>query len=127
MELPKETITLDGFEPWDRRRRAPAHQEGRDVFVSLRADGTIGISKAAYEMFGSPDTVQLLFDSRLRRIGLKPVDRDADRAVRSSCYFLDKSQALIPCKRFLEHYGVSTTDATRYTPKLIDGVLVVDL
>lgn len=127
MQLPRETKSLGGFEAWDRRLRAPAHQQDRAAFVSLWADGTINISKAAYEMFDSPDTVQLLFDPKLRRVGLKPVERDADRAAYSSCYFLDQGQKLIPARRFCEHYGIPLTETRRYRPKLIDGALVVDL
>lgn len=78
-------------------------------------------------MFGSPDMVQLLFDSKLRRVGVKPVERDADRAVYSSYYFLDRDQKVISVRRFCEHYGIPLTESRRYTPKLIDGVLVVDL
>jgi hypothetical protein len=126
MELPKEAMTLDGFEAWDRRRRAPVHQEGREVFVSLRANSIIGISKAAHEMLGSPNAVQLLFDRKLRRIGMKPVDREAERVAHCPYYLLHGGQT-IQCKVFLEHYGVPLEETTRYTPKLIDGVLVVDL
>ncbi len=127
MELPQEAVTLEGFEAWDRRLRAPAHQEGRNAFVSVRSDGTIGINKVAYEMLGSPDAVQLMFDPKLRRIGLKPVERDTDRAVHSSYYLLNRAQHLLPARRFCEHYGVPLGETRRYTPKLIDGVLVIAL
>jgi len=120
---------LEGFEAWDRRRQAPARHEDRGAFVAVWADATISISNAAYELLGSPDTVQLLFDPRLRRIGIRPVERDAARAVYSSYFFLGGGgQNLIPARRFCEHYGVPVGETRRYTPKeVVDGVLVVDL
>lgn len=127
VKLPRETKTLEGFEAWDRRLRAPAHQQDRAAFVAIWADGTIGINKAAYEMFDSPSAVQLMFDPKLRRIGLKPVERDADRGVHSSYYFLDGGPKVVPARKVCEHYGVPLGETRRYTPKLIDGVLIVDL
>jgi hypothetical protein len=127
MEVPRETKTLGGFEAWDRRRRAPEHQENRPLFVSVRADGSICVSTAAYEMFDSPDTVQLMFDPKLRRIGLKPVERDTARGVHSSYFLLAGGGSVIQCRAFLEHYGVRVNETRRYTPKLIDGALIIDL
>lgn len=128
MELPQETLTLEGFEAWDRRRRAPEHRENRPLFVSIRADGTICISKAAYEMFGSPEAVQLMFDPKLRRIGLKPVERDTGEAsAGDSSYYLLGAGQLMPCKAFCEYYGVPLNETRRYTPKLVDGTLIIDL
>lgn len=127
MDLPQETTTLEGFEAWDRRLRAPANQKGRVAFMSIRADGTIGINKAAYEMLASPSAVQLMFDPKLRRVGLKPVERDHERAAYSSYYLLDRASDVLPCRRFCEHYGIPLGETKRYTPKVIDGVLVVDL
>lgn len=125
--LLEECDTLAGFEVWDRRLRAPAHQQGREAFVSVRVDGVIGIDKTAYEMFGSPSAVQLLFDPKLRRIGLRPVERDAERAVHSSYYFIEPATRIIPARRFCEHYGIPLAESRRYTPGFVDGVLVIDL
>jgi hypothetical protein len=76
IEVPHETATLEGFEVWDLSVQAPEHQEVQVAFVSVRAGGTIGLNRAAYQMLGRPEAVLLLFDPKRRRIGLKPTTRD---------------------------------------------------
>ena len=55
---------------------------------------------------------------------LKPVSPETENS-----YALDPDDQLqISCKKFFDYYGVSIGETRRYhDPKVVDGVLVVDL
>lgn len=119
---------LDGFELWDRTVHAPAHKEVKVAFVSVRVGGNIGINKACYKMWGEPEACQVMYDPDRRRIGLKPVECDR-RYCDANCYHLSPHGALqVSCKSLFDFYGVEIRQSRRYhDPKVVDGVLVVDL
>lgn len=114
---------LEGFELWDRTVHAPAHKEVKVAFVSVRAGGFIGMSKAAHKMWGAPEACQVMFDPERRRIALRPCSPDEKNS-----FDVRFSSGQIPCKRLFEFYGVEIPQTRRYhDPKIIDGVMVVDL
>jgi hypothetical protein len=120
-ELPR-LAGLEGFEVWDRTVQAPEHKEVKVAFVSVRVGGVIGLNRAAFKMWGEPDACQVMFDPERRRIALKPVDPKEENS-----YQLDRNPQ-ISCKSLFDFYGAEITQARRYyDPKVIDGVLVVDL
>ncbi len=115
---------LEGFEVWDKTVRAPEHREDKVAFVSVRVGGVIGMNKACYKMWGEPEACQVMFDPERRRIALKPVSPEEANSYGFSCY----SDLSIPCKSLFDFYGVQIVAARRYyDPRVIDGVLVVDL
>lgn len=117
--------SLEGFEGWDKRVQAPDHEEAYTAFVSLRVGGVIGINKSAYQMWGKPQAMRLMFDRERRRIGIAPTARDDPRGwVEES---VSHGGTSIPAKRFCEYYGIMPAETRRYTPKIIDGVLIVEL
>lgn len=116
--------SLEGFEGWDKRVHAPNHEEVYTAFVSLRVGGVIGVNKSADQMWGKPEAMRLMFDPVRRRIGIAPTDRGDPRG------WVDEHRCgglQIPAKRFCEYYGIMPAETRRYTPKLIDGVLIVEL
>jgi hypothetical protein len=114
---------LDGFELWDRTVRAPAHKEVKVAFVSVLAGGNVGMNKAAYKMWGEPEACQVMYDPERRRLALKPVSPEDPNSFN---LYWDSRQ--VPCKSLFDYYGVEITQSRRYhDPKVIDGVLVVDL
>jgi len=114
---------LEGFEVWDRTVQAPVHQEVKTAYVSVRINGTIAVNKACYAMWGEPEAAQVMFDPDRCRIALKPVSRDEE-----NCYPLEWSDRQMPAGKMFDFYGVVITHTRRYyDPKIIDGVLVVDL
>ncbi len=114
---------LEGFEVWDRTVQAPQHQEVKVAFVSVRVGGVIGLNKAAYKMWGEPKACQVMFDPERRRIGLKAGDPEAENS-----YDLSHQQVQIACRNLFAYYDVQIVETRRYyDPKVIDGVLVVDL
>lgn len=123
-ELPRLADGLEGFEIWDRTVQAPEHQEVKSAFVSVRVGGTIGVNVTAYALWGGPEACRVMFDPERRRIGLKPVSRDDPQGYELGYH----SQVAINCKKLFEYYGVEIVETRRYyDPKVIDGVLVVDL
>lgn len=114
--------SLEGFQLWNRLSHTPEHREVNLAFVSVGVGGTLGINKAAYEMFGRPSAVRLMFDPERRRIGIKPISAD-----HADCWELDWGHTQISCRKFFEYYGLTPAETTRYTPKIIDGVLIIEL
>lgn len=122
-ELPR-LAGLEGFEMWDRTTQAPEHKEVKSAFVSIRVGGTIGVSRTAWAMWGEPEACRVMFDPERRRIGLKPVSPDDPQSHEMGRW----SQVAISCKALFDYYGVEIVETRRYyDPKVIDGVLVVDL
>ena len=114
---------LEGFKVWDRTVQAPVHQEVKTAYVSIGVGGTIRLNRACYAMWGEPEAVQVMFDPDRRRIALKPVSRDEE-----NCYPIDWWDRTMSAKKMFDFYGVVITHTRRYyDPKIIDGVLVVDL
>ncbi len=120
-ELPR-LAGLEGFELWDRTTQAPAHAPVKSAFVSVRVGGVIGMNRATYKMWGEPDACQVMYDPERRRIAFKPVDPKEENS------FQLHHNVQIPCKSLFDFYGVQIVETRRYyDPKVIDGVLVVDL
>ena len=114
---------LEGFETWDCTGYALENQEAKAAFVSIRVGGVISVNKACYRMWGEPKACQVMFDPQRRRIGLKPVSPDVENS-----YDLSGQQVQIPCKKLFDYYGVTIARLMRYhDPKVVDGVLVIDL
>jgi hypothetical protein len=120
-ELPR-LAGLEGFEVWDRNVQAPVHKEVKTAFVAVRVGGTVGVNRTCYVMWGEPEACVVMFDPERRRLALKPVSRDDPQS-----YALN-DHAAITCRKLFEYYGVEIVETRRYyDPKVIDGVLVVDL
>ena len=118
---PPALAGLDGFETWDRTVAAPEHKGAKVAFVSVRAGGVVGLNKAAYKMWGEPDACQVMYDPERRRIAFRPVDSSEENS-------FDLHGCQIPCKSLFDYYGVEIKQTRRYhDPKVIDGVLIVDL
>lgn len=114
---------LEGFELWDRTVRAPAHKEVKVAFVSVLIGGNVSMNKAAYKMWGEPKACQVMYDPERRRLALKPVSPEDPNSFN---LYWDSRQ--VSCKSLFDYYGVECTQSRRYhDPKVIDGVLVVDL
>jgi hypothetical protein len=114
---------LDGFETWDRTIGAPENKEAKVAYVSVRVGGVIGMNLATWKMWGEPTDCQVMYDPERRRIAFKPVDPSEENS-----YPLNRSNIGIPCKSLFDYYGVEIKQTRRYhDPKVVDGVLIVDL
>jgi hypothetical protein len=82
--------------------------------LSLRSNSTIGLNAPAVNKFKLKDVkcVTLYYDREERRIGLKPTaDPDEDGAHPLN---MGKTGAWISARRFLDYFGLSTTETKRY-------------
>lgn len=122
-ELPHLAEGLEGFEVWDRDVRAPENREVGVAFVSVRASGVIGMNKAAHKMWAEPECCKVMFDPERKRIAFRPCV-----PTEPGSYEVSRSGVQIPCKMVFDYYDVQIFQTRRYyDPKVIDGVMVVDL
>jgi hypothetical protein len=100
----------------------------RDPWVTIQKRGTISLNRSAYEMVGSPDAVELLYDAENQIVGMRvgdPRDRDAMR-VRSPTG-KDTGPFVISAMAYLRFYQIAVDDSRRWPAYLEDDVLCVDL
>ncbi|MDP9474646.1 MAG: hypothetical protein M3R38_02955 [Actinomycetota bacterium] len=118
-----EKAELGNFEVWDRTVHAPAGQRKAVCYVTLRVGGVVGLNRAAREMLVGVEAVKVMFDPKRSRLGLIPTHPDDENS-----YTLDSRSAQLSCKKLFDYYGIEITESRRcHDPRLIDGILVVDL
>jgi hypothetical protein len=100
---------------------------GKRPFVTIQKRGTISMNKAAYVALGSPQTVELLFDSDERMVGLRPVEFMTEHAYPVRGVGQEPTSYLIAGRAFTKHYEIDTTVSRRWPAELVDDVLSVDL
>ncbi len=114
---------LDGFEVWDRTVHAPENAPVKTAFVSLRVGGVVGISLTCYVMWGEPEACEVMFDPERRRLAFRPVPRSTPKS-----YDLTEQQKQVPLRNLFAYYGIEIAKTRRYyDPKVLHGVLIVDL
>lgn len=100
-----------------------------DPQVTILRRGILSLNKAAHSALGSPDAVELLYDSCERVVGLRPVD---PRAVNG--YVVRRPRGggrgpfVITAMAFTKLYDIDTAQSLRWDAFLdADGVLCVCL
>jgi len=119
----KTALLPDSFEVFDYRTRRPKDEEG--PMVSITIGGAFGFNRPAMELLDRAEGVELMFNPRRRRIGFRPATDEVPWA-----YPLrDNSGSGGTCsgKAFMDRYGIPYHERRRYSARLVDGVLVVDL
>lgn len=112
------------FETFKRQRAKPG-----EPFLTIQRKGVFSLNRTAYELMGSPEAVELLYDPEAKLIGLRKIDPDVQHAyaVRSLGGRGGDSTFLISGTAFANYYGIDTSITTRRVPRLQDDVLIVDL
>lgn len=101
---------------------------GRQPQVTIQKRGTITLNAAAYAALGSPEAVELLYDSDERVVGLRPVSAKVEHAafVRPSTKS-GTGPYVISAMAFIKFYKIETSTARRW-PGLLDGTMLrIDL
>lgn len=100
----------------------------RDPHITIQKRGTMSLNKSAYVALGSPDAVELLYDTGERIVGLRPADSLAEHAhtVRASTTSGSGTFA-ISAMAFTKFYDIDTTRSLRWAAYLDDGVLCINL
>ncbi len=91
------------------RRAAPV---ASTPLVTIQKRGTFSLNRAAYELLGSPEAVELLYDRDERVMGIRAVDPDTRHAYPmrkqpSSYSYLFAGQA------FAKYYGIPIGETRR--------------
>lgn len=88
----------------------------------------ISLNKAAHDLIGNADTVELLYDRDRQVMAVRATDDFSPHAyaVRSGSK-RGPGQAIVSATAFTAHYGIDTTATRRWKPFVEDGMLYVDL
>lgn len=111
----------NGFEVFHR----PRTSADTTPAVTISPAGMI-LNKAAAELLGRPDRVELLYDRGRRAVGVRPAVAD-DRLTSFKATPTTSGGFRVAHRSFVNHYGIQTAPARRWTARLDDGVLCVDL
>lgn len=97
--------------------------------VTIQKRGLISLNRAAFELAGKPDGVELLWDPERKAIALRPTDLNNQNAypVRAQGNNPDKGPWLIAGTLFTQYIKLDTTDAYRWTPTSEDNLLIIDV
>ncbi|OLT06219.1 hypothetical protein BJF77_15810 [Kocuria sp. CNJ-770] len=112
------------FEVFDKRMTPLAKAPS----VTIQKRGVISLNKAAHDLIGNAETVELLHDRDRQIMALRVTDDSSPHA-----YAVRKGskrgpgQAIVSATAFTAHYGIDTTATRRWKPFVEDGMLCVDL
>lgn len=111
-----------GFEVFD-KRNAPL---AKAPSVTIQKKGIFSINRAAHNLVGAPDTVELLFDRDAEVIAMKPSDEAHAYAIRPQTTS-DTGQVILSATAFTQFFDIDTSVSRRYKPFEQDGMLCIDL
>jgi hypothetical protein len=115
------------FERFDQRHIAIAGSP----FVTIQRGGRVmTINRAAYEMLGGPEAVELLYSTKNRVIGVRQVSKTEPYAFPlrgQGRKGQDPSNYLVAAQAFTRHYNIDTSVAMRYPAEMQDDILTISL
>lgn len=112
-----------GFEVFDKRSAGAS----KHPYVTMQRKGPFSFNQAAFELMGSPEAVELLYDEDTKRIGFRPVAPDRPRAFPVRAQGANSVTHVVAGQSFAKHYELNTSVARRYAPTMEDGILILDL
>lgn len=97
--------------------------------ATIQKRGLISLNRSAYQMLGSPEAVELLWDAERKIIGFRPAPLENPNAypVRPQSTKSDKGPVLIAGNLFTRYIGLDTSEARRWVPALENNILCIDL
>ena len=112
------------FEVFDKRMTPLAKAPS----VTIQKRGVISLNKAAHDLVGNAETVELLYDRDRQVMALRATDDSSPHAyaVRSGSK-RGPGQAIVSATAFTAHYGINTTATRRWKPFVENDMLCVDL
>ncbi len=100
----------------------------KQPYVTIQKRGTISLNASAHAALGSPEAIELLYDSGEQIVGFRGVPKTAEHA-----YPL-RAQAgksvgpyIVSGTAFVRYYGIETTVSRRFVATMQDDVLCIDL
>jgi hypothetical protein len=111
------------FEVFDKRSAAAT----KSPMATIQRGGSFSLNKAAQELMGSPEAVELLYDLDEKLIGFRPVEPTSPRAFPVRPQGKNASTYMIAGRAFSKYYKLDASQARRYAVKMANGILVLDL
>src|SRR5262245_16891594 len=95
--------------------------------VTIQKRGALSFNAAAYEALENPKHVVLLYDRDNELMGIQKASASTPHAYVVRGVGNNRATHVVSGKAFLNYYGISREVARRWTAKMEDDVLVVDL
>lgn len=96
--------------------------------VTIQKGGHFSLNRAAYEILGTPEAVELLYDRENELIGFQPASPKSPRAYPVKTLGTNATGRLIAGRAFCKYYDIDATVARRFEVEMHDGgILVIDL
>jgi hypothetical protein len=115
------------FERFDQRHIAIAGSP----FVTIQKGGRVmTINRPAYEMLGSPEAVELLYNKKNRVVGIREVSKKEPYAFPLRAQGRkgrEPSNYLVAVQAFTKHYNIDTSIAMRYPAEMQEDILTISL
>jgi hypothetical protein len=112
-----------GFEVFNKR----AAGVSKHPYVTIQRKGPFSFNQAAFELMGSPEAVELLYDKDTERVGFRPVAPDRPQAFPVRAQGKNSVTHIVAGQSFAGHYGLDVSVARRYPVAMEDDILVLDL
>lgn len=98
--------------------------------ITVQRSGSLGISRAAYQLIGSPEAVEFFWDADRHMIGVGPASKDAlgSYPVRpNGTGTSQRGPVTVSAVAFTKHIGLELKEAYRWVVELEEGMLVFDV
>jgi hypothetical protein len=111
------------FEVFD-KRLAPL---AKAPSVTIQKRGIFSINRAAHNLIGAFDSVELLFDKDEQIIAMRPSKESHAYTIRPQSSSSDTGQTILSATAFTQYFDIDTSVSRRYKPYEQDGMLCIDL
>ena len=112
-----------GFEVFDKR----AAVASKHPYVTMQRKGPFSFNQPAFELMGSPEAVELLYDRDTQRVGFRPVDPGRPRAFPVRAQGKNSVTHVVAGQSFARHFELDTSVARRYSVAMEGDMLILDL
>ena len=98
-------------------------------FVTIQKRGLMSMNQRAFEMMGEPDAIEFLWDADRRIVGLRAAGLTNPNAypTRAQAAKNGRGTYLVAATLFTQYIGIDTSEARRWVPEIVDGILCIDL
>lgn len=111
---------------WEDFKDRNVRFDARIPRLTIQRKGNMGMNVAAFEALGSPSRIVFRYDKNRRAIAIRPAALDE-----KGSYPVKKQQLansyVLSAKAFTAFLGLNTDELKVYSPKVVNGMLVVDL
>lgn len=106
------------------KRTAPRSKEPS---VTIQKRGIFSMNRAAHNLIGGAESVELLYDPEARIVALRPSTAAHAYTLRPQSRDAATGQVILSATAFTQHYDIDTTESRRYKPYESEGMLCIDL